>query len=406
MAAIQSEPRLGFLRSLTAPKFGAVQEVGSKMRMYKQDPLVTDPGIRTVYIPSKVQAGPKDEFIAIKGMPAVTPDKNGDFIYDPQKNPDAFDSVDCFAAIRTTVTMVQRALARMGVQKPFAWQWGKSSPISVFPHAGDMANAYYSRGEQALKFFYFTSPKDKSTKIYTTRSFDIKSHEAGHAILDGLQPGFMQSWHPQTGGLHESFGDLMDIFTMLAQLDMCEAVVAESKGNLHNKTFFSSLAEEFGDALGRPFGLRNADNKLKMSDVSTEVHDISQVFTGAMYDILADEFDASKALNFEDPAYTLFKTGDHLFSILMGALMKVNPRNATYKAVAEEMIALEPNPYWKAAIRQRFTEREILGMNPTTYVPKPLSFNKCCPTLKRQEHKGLYDNAIAEAQRMGVTMTE
>ncbi len=404
MLAIQAGPKPGILAFLRAPRFGAKVGQGAKVRMWKQDPTVHDPGIRTVYIPTPIQPGPKDEFVKIMGMPAVAPDADGNFLYDPQQNPQEFDSVDAFAAVRQTVTMVQRALKRMGVQKEFTWQWGKGTPVSVYPHAGDMANAYYSRGEKAIKFFYFESPKDKS-RIYTTRSFDIKTHETGHAILDGLQPGFLSSWHPQTGGLHESFGDLMDIFSMLAQLDMCEAVIAESRGDLHDKTFFNALAEQFGDALGREFGLRNADNKLKLSDVSTEVHDISQVFTGAMYDILADMFESGVRLDREDPAHTLFKTGDHLFSILMGALMAVPPRNATYKQVAEKMISLEPNPQWKEFIRKRFTEREVLGQAPQTVTPGSLSFRKCCPTLQRREHTRLFNNAIREAKTLGLSMT-
>src|SRR5206468_6793193 len=95
---------------------------------------------------------------------------------------------------------------------------------------------------------------------------------------------------PQTGGLHESFGDLTAIFLTLSQLDQVEAVIAQTKSNLHDKTFLSDLAEEFGLALGMPRGLRNADNDLKLSQVSNEVHALSQVFTGAIYDVLADIF--------------------------------------------------------------------------------------------------------------------
>jgi hypothetical protein len=102
-------------------------------------------------------------------------------------------------------------------------------------------------------------------------------------VLDALQPGWLGLANPpQTGGLHESFGDLTAIFLALSQLDQVEAVIAQTKANLHDKTFLSDLAEEFGLALGRPNGLRNADNDLKLSQVGTEVHAISQVFTGAI----------------------------------------------------------------------------------------------------------------------------
>ena len=53
------------------------------------------------------------------------------------------------------------------------------------------------------------------------------------------------------------------IFLALSQLDQVEAVIAQTKADLHNKTFLADLAEQFGLALGRPNGLRNADNNLK-----------------------------------------------------------------------------------------------------------------------------------------------
>jgi hypothetical protein len=110
-------------------------------------------------------------------------------------------------------------------------------------------------------------------------------------VLDGLKPGWLGGTNPpQTGGLHESFGDLTAIFLACSQLDQVEAAVATTKANLHDKNFLAALAEQFGAALGFPQGLRNADNDLKLSQVGNEVHAISQVFTGGIYDVLADIF--------------------------------------------------------------------------------------------------------------------
>ena len=123
--------------------------------------------------------------------------------------------------------------------------------------------------------------------IKACRSFDIVSHETGHAVLDGLKPQWLNADNPpQTGGLHEAFGDLTAIFLALSQLDQCDAVVAQTKARLHDKTFLADIAEQFGLALGNTNGLRNADNDLTLSQAGTEVHAISQVFTGALYDIL------------------------------------------------------------------------------------------------------------------------
>lgn len=415
MSTVQFSPAQGGIRRLDWLRFGA-----SKMKIWKQDPSVDELGIRTSYIHTNVQDGPRDDTILIKEMPATKADPNGDFMFDPQKNPAEFDAVHTFTIIRQVITMYERALNRMGFPTKFQWQWGKD-PINVFPHGGEDANAYYSREEQALRFFHFNPsqlPKKKKglgffhfnakktqPEIYTCRSFDIVSHEAGHALLDAWKPGWYSSWHPHTGGLHESVGDLTAIFTMLGQLDVCEAIVAESKADLHNKTFFSALAEEFGDALGRPMGLRNADNDLKLSDVSTQAHQISQVFTGAVYNILADIFQDNLALDREDPAMTLFKVGEHLNTMLIGAIQKSPDENATFKDVAENMMALENNPRWRDMMNNRFKEREIL-QEPDKRIliqPQPVSFQNCCPTMQRAEHINLVNNAVAQAKRLNLT---
>lgn len=406
MGAVQNRPQFGLLnqvfpKGIQWPKFAGN---GAKVRVWKQDPTVDAVGIRTAWIPTDVKQGPQDDSVRIQGAPAVAPDADGNFLVDGKKKPDEFDAVHTFAVVRMVLTMYQRAIKRMGLPQDVTWQWGNGAPINVFPKAGNMANAYYSRQDQALKFFYFNSPKNKE-RINTCRSWDIVSHETGHAVLDGLKPGYLSSWNPQTGGLHESFGDITAIFSLLQQLDMCETVIAESKGNLHDKGFFPALAEQFGDAIGRENGLRNADNDLKLSDVGTEVHDISQVFTGAIYDILADMYQDSVKLDHDDPAVTLYNAGDHLQAILLAAILRSPNRNTTYKDVAQNMIALETNPKWKDFIRKRFTDREVLGQNAVTMTPKKLSFKNCCPTLQRREHTKLFNEAIRDAKAQNLSMT-
>ena len=72
----------------------------------------------------------------------------------------------------------------------------KHDPLTVFPHG---------------------LPTGSSERVFTCRSFDIVSHETGHAVLDGLRPNWLlASAPPQTGGLHESFGDLTAIFLALS----------------------------------------------------------------------------------------------------------------------------------------------------------------------------------------------
>jgi len=373
---------------------------GSKVFIWKQDPSVKSPGIRPSYISSEVLNGPMDADIEIKGMPQVLGNADNDFLLLPVENPLEFDAVHTFAVVRQVLTMLRRALNRMNITQNFDWYWGPE-PIHVYPRAGMEANAYYSRHERALRFFYFhASGQEIEPLIYTCRSFDIVAHEVGHAALDSLKPGYMSnSWHPQTGGLHESFGDLTAIFTMLAQMDVCESIIVESKANLHAKTFFPALAEQFGAALGREMGLRNADNDLKLSEVSTQVHDISRVFTGAIYDILAQLFEKEQDPQKFDQAETLFRVGKYLTSLLLVSIWQGPDENATFADIAGKMLELEPNLEKKEIIREQFKKREILdkpvGLRGER--PQMLSWENCCGTMRLKEHTNLFEKNVQVA---------
>jgi hypothetical protein len=341
---------------------------GARVLIWKQDPSVADLGTRKSFLPGVILQGPRDARITYgtPGIAPVSPNAFGDFILSP--NSDQFDAVHTFAIVRQTLTMYQRALAAGGTEAPLPWQWnspGNTDALQVFPHGlPNVMNAFYSRTDRALKFGDFV-PSGATDRIYTCRSLDIVSHETGHAVLDGLKPQWLLSANPpQTGGLHESFGDLTAIFLTLSQLDQVEAVIAQTKANLHDKTFLADMAEQFGLALGRPNGLRNADNDLKLSEAGNEVHAISQVFTGAVYDILADIFAYERHPGLSDDAAVLHDVGDYLRSLVLRALVAAPDQGASYADVANQMLTIaatdgKPVQY-RNFIRDRFSAREVL----------------------------------------------
>jgi hypothetical protein len=342
---------------------------GARVLMWKQDPTVAEIGIRKAYLPGAVLPGPRDARVRMgTGTPVINPNNFGDLIETPGS--DAFDIVHTFAVVRETLTMYQRARNNGTSPAPLPWQWNTSTdttPLSVFHKAGNTMNAFYSRSERALKFFFFNKPGDPPTAppILTCRSLDIVAHETGHAILDGLKPGWLGPGNtPQTGAMHESFGDLTAIFLTLSQMDQVEAVIAQTKANLHDKSFLSDLAEQFGLALGRPNGLRNADNDLTLSQVTNEVHDLSQVFTGAIYDILADIYGFEKRTSIRDDAATLYQTAQYVCSLVLRAIIAAPAVGATFANVANQMLLIaqadgKPIQY-RNFIRNRFTVRGVV----------------------------------------------
>jgi hypothetical protein len=116
--------------------------IGSRVLMWKQDPSVSEIGIRKAFLPGLMLAGPKDSRISIQGLPLVSPNAMADYIETPGTQ--EFDAVHTFAVVRQMLTLAQRA--RGGAVAP--WQWNSASntdAISVFPRAGVTPNAFYSR---------------------------------------------------------------------------------------------------------------------------------------------------------------------------------------------------------------------------------------------------------------------
>jgi hypothetical protein len=339
------------------------QVPGHRFLIYKQDPSVARLGVRVAFVPSVVLNGPADARITteLAGVTPVARNVNGDFVF-PVDSPQ-FDSAHTWAVARQTLTMFER---HHGAPIRFAWNTGGNTDrITVHPRAGIDRNAFYSRTAKVLKFFFFT-PAGQTEQVFTCRSLDIVAHEMGHAILDGLKPGWLGAGNPpQTGGLHEAFGDLSAVFLTLAQPDQAEALVAITRANLHDKNFLSAVAEQFGRALGKDYGLRNADNDLKLSEVGNEVHAISQVFTGAIYDILADvyAFERTRQGGRKDPTQLLIEVADRLCKLLLDAIIEAPAVGATYVDVANQLLKLseqrgEPAIY-RTFIRNRFAVREI-----------------------------------------------
>lgn len=199
-----------------------------------------------------------------------------------------FHQVNVWAIIQSVLDIYEETWV-LGRSAPWAFEGNR---LIVVPHAGYLANAFYDRRSKSIQFYYF-GPED--TRIYTCLSHDIIAHETGHAILDGLRPGYIEDSSLQTTAFHEFVADLTAIVTSLLNNELRWTVAAEFLNSLSpdpieaSLKIVSSLAEEFGRyAMGRPY-LRSAEStntvaKLKEKG-NTNPYDWSEVLTGAMFDI-------------------------------------------------------------------------------------------------------------------------
>ncbi|MFQ5599617.1 MAG: hypothetical protein ACE5G2_03595 [Candidatus Krumholzibacteriia bacterium] len=403
---------------------------GARVLLWKHDPSLGEIGVRKAFLPNLVLEGPRDARVATRGLPEVGPNAMGDLVQTP--GTPAFDAVHTYAVVRQTLTMYQRALERTP-HAPVPWQWNDpqdTEPLQVYPHAANMMNAFYSRTQRALKFGYFTKPGSPPgiPPVFTCRSLDIVAHATGHAILDALKPQWLAWDNPlQTGGVHESFADLTAIFLAFSQLDQLEAMIAQTKANLHDKTYLEDLAEELGLALGKPNGLRNADNEFRLGQVGNDVHAISQIFTGAIYDILADifAFERMRARK-RDCVILLYELGQYLNGLVVRAIVEVPDTRATYVDVVNQMLRISQQdgkpPQYRNFIRNRFAIREVVAADLVAWdeekegvlqlQPKVQDAagvfqdrSRCCGTMQLYEYNGVEEEMQAELKELQESVT-
>ncbi len=380
---------------------------GSRINIWKQDPTVKELGVRTTFVHNKVDAGPGDSQIVIKGVPIIYPDSNGDFLFptpvqyvveDINKPPKVtfeeknFDAAHTYAVVRKVLIMFERVLG-----KKIKWAWNSKTnddPLQVYPHANLGRSAYYERDLKSIRFQYYYIPDH--IPIFTCRSLDVVSHEMGHAVFDALKPGWSTS-EPrrgislEIGAILESLADLTSIFLILSQLDLVEYIISETKADLKYEKNILAVWWEQLEEIGF-MGPRSAINDFRLSEAGTQVHRISEVFTAAVYDTLADIFASSREPDFRSDAETLYMIGQYMLSLIVKAVLKSPDTKVSFTDIVGEMMKItkETSRFDHAEIiRKNFMKREILKddgqikhkIDLSTLIP---DYKGCCATLSSE----------------------
>lgn len=208
-------------------------------------------------------------------------DPEGYLLDEHNAEPLQFHQVNVWALLQRALSFFEDGNG-LGRPIPFGFEGNR---LIVVPHAGYGQNAFYDRTSKSLQFYYFDH---EDNRVYTCLSADVVNHEFGHAVLDGIRPYLFESSLVETGAFHEFIGDLAAILILLRNNDFRRKIAKTTGGNLAEAEHLSRIAEQFGEAVkGQPY-LRSACNSLKMSDIkdSDGPHKVSQVLTGAMFDIL------------------------------------------------------------------------------------------------------------------------
>jgi hypothetical protein len=204
------------------------------------------------------------------------------FIRDMIKDP-YFHQLNAWAVVERVLEFYEHPFA---LGRPVPWGFD-GTRLLVVPHAGYGENAYYDRSTKSLQFFYFGDPAQPG---FTCLSHDIIAHETAHAVLDGIRPLYMENPSVQTSAFHEFIGDLTAILLAIDNRDIRHSIADLTQGNLSAAEVLANIAEQFGEVVEERKYLRTALNQLSLKDEairsSLSAHKVSQVLTGAMFDIL------------------------------------------------------------------------------------------------------------------------
>ncbi|MFI5955115.1 hypothetical protein [Cryptosporangium sp. NPDC051539] len=257
------------------------------------------------------------------------------------------------------------------------WNPAVGDTLTADLEAGTDLNAYYDR--QGLSFF---RQHVSGVTVWSGESPDIVSHETGHAVLDALCPWMWDAASAEIAAFHESFGDMTAVLSGLRLATLREQVIGETGGELSRSSRLSRLAEQLGWAVRQlaptsadPDCLRNASNELfyrdpvslppsaPASQLSSEPHSFSRVFTGAFLRSLAGMVHTVAGGAPVDDA-ALRTAGDDAATLLVTAVIGTAAVPAFYAQVAAHLIEADQEKFagrYTEALQAAFVRHGILS---------------------------------------------
>lgn len=278
-----------------------------------------------------------------------------------------FHQVNTFAVLSSTLAIVEEELGG-----PVTWKGG--GPLVVRPHAFEGMNAFYQPAEPSLNFGYFWS-LFRRTPVWTCLSHDIISHELGHAILDTVRPLYMFGNDLDVGAFHESFSDLLAMFSALQYPAVVAEIYKETKGNLAHPSLISRAGEEFGIGLAgqsAPY-LRSAlegpgyEATFDPTGPYWQPHLRSTIWTAAIYEIIGELLAQTHPDGFSDQdafAVALAEATRWMRGMLFRTLHYLPPVDVTLPMIARLLVEADSHVFvqddlFRNIAKNVFTRRNL-----------------------------------------------
>jgi hypothetical protein len=226
----------------------------------------------------------------------------------------------------------------------------------------------------------------------------------GHAVLDAIQPGLFDAQAIEPAAFHEAFGDVSALLSALQVPTFRERVLKETGDRLNHTSRLSRLAEQLAAAIRAlrpdvvdPDCLRNASNSFfyrdpqtlppsaPASQLASDPHSFSRVFTGGFLDALAGAFEVHGARTSAGLAAAAGAMG----RILVSAIGSAPIVPEYFSQVAAGMVqAGEAPPFrgrYRDALKSAFVRRGLLSLQAAAALSRgarrrPRSSGRAAPT--------------------------
>jgi hypothetical protein len=243
-----------------------------------------------------------------------------------------FHQLNAYAVASRAIELVESELGRrLG--------WGfEASRLILLPHAGYMANAFYSEETHSLQFYSFR--QQDGTIYHTALVHDIVAHETGHALLNAVRDRYTEANEPETAALHEAIGDLAAVLAALSHAVVRSAFLQQAGADLGDPNPLASIADEFGGS--GPAGTLSLRDLTSLRPPSAyddviEPHDLSLKVTTAVWQVLVRLFRSDRAAG-DDPDKALGLARRALQRMVVRALDYLPPADATFEDFAVALL--------------------------------------------------------------------
>ena len=231
-------------------------------RMYVISPLVEKQPYQFPYLPP---------YVGVLAPPAVAgPDGHFDNI--PIGTAE-FEAAHAYACIRRVLDVCESYLGR---EIPWFFE-------PTYERLEIVPKLRWNNAQSGYGFLEMGEDEARGKPQPFALNFDALAHEIGHLIIFGVM-GVPRFDPPhEYFAYHEAVADFIALIGLLHFDTALELLLRRTRGNL----LITNELDRFGE-ISDEKQVRLFSHSLRMSDVSTEVHDLSKPFAGALFDILVE----------------------------------------------------------------------------------------------------------------------